>query len=71
MCGGGGYAGITKALLVALGWDENKIYNVGGYWYYEGENNVEVKRVNSSGKIVYDFYKVPYHDINFSSLTEK
>lgn len=71
MCGGGGYAGMTKALLVALGWDENKIYNVGGYWYYEGKNNVEVKRTNSLGKTVYDFYKVPYHDINFSSLTEK
>lgn len=71
MCGGGGYAGMTKALLVALGWDEDKIYNVGGYWYYEGKNNVEVKRTNSLGKTVYDFYKVPYHDINFSSLTEK
>ena len=71
MCGGGGYAGMTKALLVALGWDENKIYNVGGYWYYEGKNNVEVKRVNTNGKTVYDFYKVPYHDINFSTLTEK
>ena len=71
MCGGGGYAGMTKALLVALGWDENKIYNVGGYWYYEGKNNVEVKRVNANGKTVYDFYKVPYHNIDFSSLTEK
>ena len=26
MCGGGGYAGMTKNMLVALGWDENKIY---------------------------------------------
>ena len=34
MCGGGGYAGFTKNLLVSLGWDENKIYNVGGYWYF-------------------------------------
>ena len=71
MCGGGGYAGMTKALLVALGWDENKIYNVGGYWYYEGKNNVEVKRTNSLGKTVYDFYKVPYHNIDFSTLVEK
>lgn len=71
MCGGGGYAGMTKALLVALGWDEDRIYNVGGYWYYEGKNNIEVKRLNSEGKAVYDFYKVPYHNIDFSSLTEK
>lgn len=71
MCGGGGYAGMTKAMLVALGWDETKIYDVGGYWFYEGENNVEVKRRNSKGETVYDFYKVPYHNINFKNLTEK
>ena len=28
MCGAGGYAGSTKEMLVALGWDENKIYNI-------------------------------------------
>ena len=66
MCGGGGYAGMAKNLLVSLGWDENKIYNVGGYWYYEGENNVEVK--NSNGG--YDFWKVNYHEIDFDNLTE-
>ena len=70
MCGGGGYAGMMKNMLVALGWDESKIYNVGGYWYYDGANNVEVKRVDSDGKTVYDFYKVPYHDINLYTLTE-
>lgn len=70
MCGGGGYAGMTKSLLVALGWDETKIYDVGGYWFYEGENNVEVKREKEDGTVVYDFYKVPVHEIDFSSLTE-
>lgn len=65
ICGGGGYAGMTKNLLVSLGWDENKIYNVGGYWYYNGKNNVEVKNNDS-----YDFYKVTYHDIDFKNLTE-
>ena len=43
MCGGGGYAGMTKQLLVDLGWDENKIWNVGGYWYYEGKNKIVIK----------------------------
>ena len=71
MCGGGGYAGMTRDMLIALGWDADKIYNVGGYWYYNGANNVEVKRTNSAGKTVYDFYKVPYHDINLWTLTEK
>lgn len=65
ICGGGGYAGMTKNLLVSLGWDSNKIYNIGGYWYYDGKNNVQVK--NSNG---YDFWKVIYHDINFDDLTE-
>lgn len=69
MCGGGGYAGAMKHLLVSLGWDSNKIYNVGGHWYYDGEHNVEVKNTHD-GEITYDFWKVPYHDINFSTLHE-
>ena len=69
MCGGGGYAGMTKTMLVSLGWDENKIYNIGGYWYYEGKNNVEIKN-NSYDKVSYDFWKVTYHDINFDDLHE-
>jgi len=69
MCGGGGYAGMTKALLVSQGWDENKIYNTGGYWYYEGENNVEVK-TDKYGDTSYEFWKVAYHDIDFTTLHE-
>ena len=66
MCGGGGYAGMTKQLLVSLGWNENKIYNVGGYWYYNGKNNIQIKNNNK-----YDFWKVTYHDIDFQNLTEE
>ena len=50
MCGGGGYAGMTKDMLVKMGWDKDKIYVVGGYWYYSGKNNVEVKQKNDDGK---------------------
>ena len=50
ICGGGGYAGMTKKLLVSLGWNKNKIYNVGGYWYYNGKNNIKLKHNNK-----YDF----------------
>ena len=71
MCGGGGYSGMMKQMLVALGWDESKIYDVGGYWFYEGENNVPVKRELKDGSVVYDFYKVPVHEIDFAELTEK
>ena len=65
MCGGGGYAGMTKNLLVARGYDADKIYNVGGYWYYEGKNSISTK--NEDG--TYDFSNVPYHEIDFDSLT--
>lgn len=69
MCGAGGYAGSTKEMLVALGWDENKIYNIGGYWYYNGNNNVEVKRTTNN-KTYYNFYKINYHNIDFTNLTK-
>ena len=68
MCGGGGYAGMMKELLVDLGYDQDKIYNVGGYWYYEGKNSIEVKK-EEDGKIKYDFGSVPYHSIDFDPLT--
>lgn len=70
MCGGGGYAGMMKTMLIKLGWDKDKIYNVGGYWYYEGEYNVPVKKENKDGSISYDFWKVTYHDIDFELLHE-
>jgi len=70
MCGGGGYSGMMKNMLVTLGWDESKIYDVGGYWFYEGDNNIVVKRIDDDGETVYDFYKVPYHEIKFEVITE-
>ena len=70
MCGGGGYAGMMKNMLIALGWDKNKIYNVGGFWSYEGNKKIEVKRTNSKNETVYDFWKINYHDIDFTYLTE-
>ena len=60
---------MTKGMLVSLGWDENKIYNTGGYWYYKGTNNVVVKN-EKQDPVSYDFWKVSYHDIDFSELHE-
>lgn len=65
MCGGGGYAGMTKNLLIAQGYDPNKIYNVGGFWYYEGKNAISTKRDDGT----YDFSGIKYHEINFNALT--
>ena len=69
MCGGGGYAGMTKNLLVSLGWDQTKIYNTGGYWYYNGKNNVQIKK-EFNGETTYDFWKFVYHNLDFDNLTE-
>lgn len=70
MCGGGGYAGMAKDLLVSLGWRENHIWNAGGWWYYEGEHGVDVARDNGHGQKTWDFHEVPYHTIDFSVLHE-
>lgn len=69
MCGAGGYANFTKQMLVELGWDKEKIYNVGGYWNYKG--NRAISTVNNYGpETKYDFWKVNYHNIDFDNLTE-
>ncbi len=68
MCGAGGYANFTKQMLVSLGWEKEKIYNVGGYWNYEG--NKRISTINKYDKNKYDFWKVNYHDIDFANLTE-
>ena len=65
MCGAGGYAGSTKELLVACEWNPALIYNVGGYWYYEGNHKIETY-INGE----YQFWKVPYHEIDFNKLTK-
>lgn len=70
MCGGGGYAGMTKQLLVDLGWNGDKIYVVGGYWYYEGKHNIQIAQEGENGKKSYAFWRVPYRNIDFSKLTK-
>ena len=69
MCGGGGYAGMTKNFLVSMGWDENKIYNVGGYWYYKGKHSISTKN-EVNVEVSYNFDNVPYHKIEFKDLTK-
>ncbi len=69
MCGAGGYANFAKQMLVALGWDKEKIYNIGGYWSYEGDHAISTINNNGS-EVTYDFWKVPYYNIDFDSLHE-
>lgn len=69
MCGGGGYAGMMRSMLIDLGWDENKIYNTGGYWYYDGNHKVETV-YEENGEKHYDFSNIIIHNIEFSTLTK-
>lgn len=68
MCGAGGYALSTKTMLISLGWNKDKIWNVGCYWSYVGNNNVEVRKTNNEGETYYDFAVVDYRNIDFSCL---
>lgn len=42
MCGGGGYAGQMRQLLIFLGWDAGKLYNAGGAWDYTGYESIQI-----------------------------
>lgn len=73
MCGGGGYAGMTKSLLVHLGWDESKLYNVGGNWAYTGNHGVELIQYSETkgGNDVYATWRADYATIDFTRLHKK
>lgn len=43
MCGGGGYAWMTKQILLELEYDQTKVYNLGGFWAYTGNHKVELE----------------------------
>ncbi len=69
ICGAGGYAGQVKDMLISLGWNKELVRDIGGYWYYNGKNAVQVKET-IDGKDYYNFSKVPYYNIDFDSLHE-
>lgn len=70
MCGGGGYAGMTKTLLLYLGWDEGLLYNIGGNWEYTGENALElvVYPEDANDENIYATWRADYAYIDFSRL---
>ena len=70
MCGGGGYAMMTKNLLIALGYDKDKIYNVGGFWEYTGKNKIKIDVTYGNGlDDYYAWHRLDYHVIDFDYLT--
>lgn len=70
MCGGGGYSGMTKALLIFLGWDEKLLYNIGANWTYEGENKLELIEYSedAEGNNIYATWRADYAYLDFSKL---
>ena len=79
MCGGGGYAWMTKQVLVKLEYDASKVYNLGGFWAYLGDHKVELVSYydkNNNGAYegeYYSFYKADYMAIKtvLGELTRK
>lgn len=73
MCGGGGYAGMTKTLLMYLGWDAGLLYNIGGNWEYKGSNALELKVYPEYAEddIVFATWRADYAYIDFERLHEK
>ena len=70
MCGGGGYAGMMKELLLYLGWDGALLYNIGANWEYKGENALEliVYPEEADGDKIYASWRADYAYIDFSHL---
>ena len=70
MCGGGGYAGMTKQLLIFLGWDPSTLYNVGANWTYAGENRLElvVYPEGPDGTPTYATWRADYAYFEFERL---
>ena len=70
MCGGGGYSGMMKSLLIYLGWDASKIYNVGANWSYSGDYSLEliVYPEDADGNLIYATWRADCATIDFSRL---
>ena len=70
MCGGGGYSGMMKSLLIYLGWNEESVYNIGGNWSYLGNNSEEliIYPEDASDRKIYATWRADYTYIDFSRL---
>ena len=70
MCGGGGYAQMTKELLIFLGWEESKLYNIGANWTYTGDHALEliVYPEYADEQNIYATWRADYAWIPFEKL---
>lgn len=69
-CGGGGYAGMMRQLLIYLGYDGSCIYNAGGVWDYTGYYPVELARYDDqTDSTEYFMWRADQAQIDFAQLT--
>ena len=70
MCGGAGYAGMMKTLLLYLGWNADKLYNVGANWTYAGKRGVElvVYPEDAAGDLIHATWRADYAYLDFALL---
>ena len=70
MCGGGGYSGMMKSLLIYLGWQEDLLYNIGANWTYNGDNSLEliIYPEDAGDDKIYATWRADYTYIEFSKL---
>ena len=69
MCGGGGYADMTRSLLSFLGWDDRLLYNVGGQWSYQGNRDTSLIRYTDDPDVeAYETWRADYAAIETSAM---
>lgn len=63
-CGSGGYAFMTKMLLVHLGWNEELLYNMGPVATYPGARRIDILE-NAAGKEMWATWRldIPHIDL--------
>ena len=68
ICGGGGYAGMARKLLLAAGWDPARVYNAGGAWDYAGYRSVELVNYDRADAPTYYLWRAriaPLDDFSY------
>ena len=67
-CGGGGYAAMTRQVLIHLGWSSELLYCAGGQWDYLGDNLVQLISYKDPEKPEYYFWRADLVDLDFGLL---
>ena len=70
-CGGGGYAWMTKQILIKLGYDETKLYNLGGAWGYKGKHGIKmISHYDKNNNGAYEGEYYSFFNGNYMAIDE-